>query len=182
MTETPAAAEPDRRFRLETLRDIVQAELAAAGLPVAPGEHPTGTAGAVVYVDVPDLRGVAVDWYEHAILLDAAQEAWGDDPHREGAECAAFGRLTSAIGAAMAEAMRTILTAAGLEVADAGNDYMPGQFLVTRMVTPSAWQARRDARFARRHESMLAAWNTRLAAECPNPDCEVHRKGAAANS
>ncbi|WP_328449981.1 hypothetical protein [Amycolatopsis sp. NBC_00438] len=186
MTETPAAAEPDRRFRLEVLRDVVQAEPAAAGLAVAPGEHPTGTAGAVVYVDVPDLRGVAVGWYEHAILLDAAQEAWGEDPHREGAECAAFGRLTSAIGAAMAEAMRTILTAAGLEVADAGNDYLPGRFLVTRMVTPSVWQARRDARFARRHESMVAAWNARHAAECPDPGCEVHREGgepgAATNS
>ncbi len=120
---------------------------------------------------------MAGDWYEHAILLDAAQEAWGDDPHREGEECAAFGRLTSAIGAAMAEAMRKILTAAGLEVADAGNDYAPDQFLVTRVVAPSAWRARRDDRFARRHKSMPAAWNTRLAAECPNPDCEVHRKG-----
>ncbi|AUI58188.1 hypothetical protein [Amycolatopsis sp. BJA-103] len=81
MTETPAGIEPGRRFRLETLRDIVQAELAAAGLPVAPGEHPTGTAGAVVTVDLPDLQGVLADWQEHEVLLDASRQAAAECPN-----------------------------------------------------------------------------------------------------
>lgn len=166
MTETPAAAaaDPDRRSRLNALCDVVQTELAAAGLPVTPGERPTGTAGAIVVVDVLDLSGVLVDWHEHAILLDAGQEAWADDPHREGEECAAFSRQLSAIGEAMSEAMRKILTAAGLEVARTGNDYAPHELVVTRRVNPSVWRARRDAQFTRRHEGMLAAWNARHAA------------------
>ncbi|MFJ1764831.1 hypothetical protein ACIOD2_31210 [Amycolatopsis sp. NPDC088138] len=163
MTETPAEPEPDLRSQLEVLRDVVQAELAAAGLPVMPGEEPIGAAGAVVKVDVPDLRGVAVGWCEHVVLLDALEEAWAEDPHQEGAECAAFGRLTSAIGEAMSVAMRKILTAAGLEVADAANDHAPDQLLVTRMVSLSVWQARRDAQFARREEAMQAAWRSRSA-------------------
>ncbi len=175
MTETPAGIEPDRRFRLETLRDIVQAELAAAGLPIAPGEHPTGTAGAVVTVDLPDLHGVLVDWREHEVLLDASRQAWAEDPHREGEECAEFSRLLSTIGEAMAEAIRKILTAAGLEVTSANNDYAPHELLVVSRVALSVWRARRDAEWSRRHESMHAAWNARHAAQCPNPDCETHR-------
>ncbi|EMD24138.1 hypothetical protein B0293_03850 [Amycolatopsis azurea DSM 43854] len=159
---------------MEALRNVAQAELAAAGLPVAPGGHPTGTAGAVVMVDIPDLRGVLIDWRAHDVLVDAAQEAWFDDPHREGEETAEFARLTSTIGEAMAVAMRTILTAAGMEVSGTGNDYAPHELLVTRRLVPSAWSARRDARFSRRFEAMGAAWNARHAAECPNPDCEHH--------
>ncbi|WP_228708344.1 hypothetical protein [Amycolatopsis keratiniphila] len=171
MTEEPSEVDSDRRFRLETLCDVVQAELAAAGLPVAPGRLSTG---AVVSVDLPDLRGVLIDWREHAILLDAGQEAWADDPHREGEECAAFSQLMSAIGEAMAEAIRKILTAAGLEVSGTDNDYAPHELLVTRRVAPSVWSVRRDAQFTRRHDSMRAAWSARNAAECPNPDCETH--------
>lgn len=178
MTETPAAVGSERRFQLETLRDLVQAELAAAGLPVTPGDGPTGTAGAVVTVDMPDLRGVVVDWREHTVLVDAAQEAWFEDPHREGEECAAFNRLPSSIGEAMSAAMRAILTAAGMEVAGTGNDYAPHELLVTRRVVPSVWRARRDAQFSRRYESMVAAWNVRNAAACPKPDCEHHRPPA----
>lgn len=174
MTEEPPEVDSDRRFRLETLCDVVQAELAAAGLPVAPGGLSTGVAGAVVSVDLPDLRGVLIDWREHAILLDAGQEAWADDPHREGEECAAFSQLMSVIGEAMAEAIRKILTAAGFEVSDTDNDYAPHELLVTRRVAPSVWSARRDAQFTRRYDSMRAAWNARNAAECPNPDCETH--------
>ncbi|WP_410657528.1 hypothetical protein [Amycolatopsis sp. lyj-112] len=174
MTETPAAADSERRFHLEALRDVVQAELAAAGLPVAPGDGPMGTAGAVVTVDVPDLHGVLVDWREHDVLVDAAQEAWFEDPHREGEECAAFKRLLSTIGEAMSTAMRAILTAAGLEVSGTDNDYAPHELLITRRVVPSVWRARRDAQFSRRYESMVAAWKVRNAAECPKPDCEHH--------
>lgn len=46
----------------------------------------------------------------------------GDDPHHEGEECIAFSRLMSAVGEAMAEAMRAILTAAGLEVFRSSDD------------------------------------------------------------
>lgn len=162
---TAANDDRNRRHRLDALLGIVQEELAAAGLPVVPGERPVGVAGAVVSLDVPDLRGVLVDWRKHAVLLDAGQEAWGDDPHREGPECAAFSRLLSEIDTAMSEAMRRILTAAGLEVTSSRNDYAPGELLVTRCLAPSVWQARRSARFRRRHESMLAAWNERHAAE-----------------
>ncbi|WP_235096790.1 hypothetical protein [Amycolatopsis decaplanina] len=174
MMDTPAPAGSERRHHLDALRDVVQAELAAAGLLVAPGDGPTGTAGAVVTVDLPDLHGVLVDWRQHDVLVDAAQEAWFEDPHREGAECAEFERLLSTIGEAMSAAMRTILTAAGMEVSGTGNDYAPHELLVTRRLVPSVWRARRDARFARRYEAMGAAWNARNAAECPKPDCEHH--------
>ncbi|HET6705555.1 hypothetical protein [Amycolatopsis sp.] len=162
---TTADDDKELRHRLDTLLWIVQEELAAAGVPLAPGERPVGVAGAVVSVDVPDLRGVLVDWRAHDVLLDAGQEAWGDDPHREGPECAAFTRLLSEIHTAMSAAMRRILTAAGLEVTGSGNDYAPGELLVTRRLAPSVWQARRDARSNRRHESMRMAWNERHAAE-----------------
>jgi hypothetical protein len=62
---TSAHHDPDRRFRLDVLATLVQEELAAAGLPVVPGEQPVGLAGATVHVDLPDLRGVLVDWREH---------------------------------------------------------------------------------------------------------------------
>jgi hypothetical protein len=165
---TSAHHDPDRRFRLDVLATLVQEELAAAGLPVVPGEQPVGLAGATVHVDLPDLRGVLVDWREHAVLLDASLAALADDPHQEGAECAAFGKLRVAIGEAMAEAMRKILTAAGLDVTGSGDDYSPGQLLVTRRLAPSPWQARREAHFERQNKSMTAAWQARHVAECPN--------------
>lgn len=161
---------------MDALREVVLAELAAAGLP-ASSENGVGTAGAVVQLDLPELRGVLVDWREHDILIDASQEAWGEDPNRQGEECAAFSRLLSEIGEAMAEAMRKILTAAGLEVRRTENDYGPHELLVTRRVEPSVWRARRDATFTRRYESMQEAWRKRHAEECPKVDCEVHRKG-----
>jgi hypothetical protein len=174
MTEHPFGVDPAQRRRLEELAGVVRSELAAAGLPVVPGEHLLESAGAIVTVDVPDLRGVLVDWREDNRLADAAQDAWGDDPHQEGEECAAFSRLTSAIAEAMAEAMRAILTAAGLEVAGAANDYAPQELLVTRRLAPSPWRARRDTQLEARHEKLRAAWNERNAATCPNPGCEVH--------
>ncbi|WP_410632819.1 hypothetical protein [Amycolatopsis sp. cmx-4-83] len=164
MTEESIGHDPERRYRLDALLEVVQAELAAAGLPVGPGERPVGVAGALVSVDVPDLRGVLVEWREHTVLVDLGQQAWGDDPHREGAEAAAFSRLFHEIDTAMSEAMRKILTAAGLEVGSSGNDYAPGELLVTRRLTPSVWQARRDAQNSARHESMRQAWNARHAA------------------
>ncbi|WP_233223950.1 hypothetical protein [Amycolatopsis sp. CA-128772] len=165
---TTADDDKDRRFRLDVLATTVQAELMAAGLPVLSGNDPIGSVGAVVHADVPELRGVTVDWQEHAVFWDASQEAWAEDPLQEGAECAAFGALAVAIGEAMAEAMRKILTAAGLEVADSGDDYAPHQLLVTRRLARSPWQARRDAKFERQQESMHAAWKAKHEAECPN--------------
>ncbi|WIX98838.1 hypothetical protein QRX60_32895 [Amycolatopsis mongoliensis] len=84
-----------------------------------------------------------VGWREGTVLLDAAQEALGDDPHHEGEECAAFDRLTSAISGAMAEAMHAILTAAGPEVVRDAEDVSAHELLVTRRLTPSPWRARR---------------------------------------
>ncbi|MGV9363268.1 hypothetical protein [Amycolatopsis sp. NPDC003731] len=171
---TAAHDDQDRRFRLDVLATTVQAELMAAGLPVLSGNDPIGSVGAVVHADVPELRGVTVDWQAHGLFWDASQEAWAEDPHQEGAECAAFGRLAVAVGEAMAEAMRKILTAAGLEVTDSGDDYSPDQLLVTRCLARSPWQVRRDAKFERQQESMREAWNARHAAECPNhgPDSD----------
>ncbi|SFW79278.1 hypothetical protein [Amycolatopsis australiensis] len=170
---TEPGADPGRRHRLDALVLVVQSELAAAGLPVAPAERPIGTAGAIVSVDLPDLNGVLVHWRRHEVCRDAAQAAWAEDPHGEGDEYAAFSRLSSAVGEAMGEAMRKILTAAGLEVTPTLNDYEPHELLVTRSLAPSPWRARHDARFRERYESMRRAWNSRLAAERPDDDGDV---------
>ncbi len=167
---TSANDEQHRRLRLEVLATLVRQELAAAGLPVIPGDQPVpvGLAGAVVKLDVLDPRGVMVDWQAHAVLLDANQDAWAEDPLRERGECEAIGTLVVTIDAAMAEAMRKILTAAGFEVTGSGNDYAPDQLLVTRCLAPSPWQARRDAKFERQQKAMTAAWQAQHAAGCPN--------------
>ncbi|WP_242546086.1 hypothetical protein [Amycolatopsis sp. MtRt-6] len=150
------ADDNDRRFRLDVLATIVQEELLAAGLPVLSGNDPAGSVGAIVHADVPQLRGVTVDWQEHTLFWDASKEALAEDPLQEGAECAAFGKLAVAIGEAMAEAMRKILTAAGLDVTGSGDDYAPHQLLVTRRLALSPWQARRDAKFQRQQDAMRA--------------------------
>ncbi|MEV6448087.1 hypothetical protein [Amycolatopsis sp. NPDC051716] len=165
---TIADDDKDRRFRLDVLATTVQEELMAAGLPVLSGNDPIGSVGAVVHADVPELRGVTVDWQAHSLFWDASQEALAEDPLQERAETAAFGALAVAVGEAMAEAMRKILTAAGLEVADSGNDYAPDQLLVTRRLARSPWQVRRDAKFERQQAVMQAAWQAKHEAECPN--------------
>ncbi len=165
---TAAHDDRDRRFRLDVLATVVQEELAAAGLPVVPGEQPVGLAGAAVRVEVPELRGVLVEWREHAVLLDASQDAWAEDPLGERGECEALGQLQLAIGDAMAEAMRKILTAAGLAVT--GSGHAPDQLLVTRHRAPSPWQARRAAQLERHQAAMQAAWQARHEADCPNHD------------
>ena len=158
----------DRRFRLDVLATLVQEELVAAGLPVLSGNHPIDMAGAIVQVDVPDLRGVTVDWQAHSLFWDASKEALAEDPLQEGVECAAFGELAVAIDGAMAEAMRKILAAAGLEVTGSDNDYAPDQLLVSRCLARSPWQVRRAAKFERQQESMRAVWRAKHEAECPN--------------
>jgi hypothetical protein len=151
--------EDDAVHRLDALAGVVRAELAAAGLPVVPDDHPMGTAGARVLVDKPDLRGVLVYWHSHSLLMEAGQAAWADDPMREGAETAAFRELIEGVSEAMSDAMRRILTLAGLEVVGTDNDYAPDELLVVRRVTVSPWRARHDATFTQRYESMQAAWN-----------------------
>lgn len=153
--ETPR----DVAHRLEALAGIVRSELAAAGLPVIPDDHPIGTAGVTVSIDRPDMLGVLVQWHAHSILMDAGQAAWADDPMREGEEAAAFRNLIEGVSEVMGEAMRRILTLAGLEVVGTNNDYAPHESLVIRRETVSPWRARHDATFTRRYESMLAAWN-----------------------
>jgi hypothetical protein len=156
---TEMSEEREVEFRLGVLATVVRSELAAAGLPVMPEDHPAGTAGALVSVDRPDMRGVLVDWHTHTVLMDAAMAAWGDDPLREGEETRAFRRMFDGIDDAMQEALRKILTTAGFEVVDTDNDYAPHELLVTRLITKSPWQERRDATHNRRHEGMVAAWN-----------------------
>jgi hypothetical protein len=58
----------------------------------------------------------------------------------------------------MQEAMRSILTAAGLEVVDTDNDYAPHELLVTRRNSVSPWRARHDATFTRQYETMQEGW------------------------
>ncbi|MGW7539385.1 hypothetical protein [Amycolatopsis sp. NPDC054798] len=167
------ASEPTPLHRLEALASIVQDELVAAGLPALPERAPTGMSGAIVAVRRPELDGVLVSWQLGPQLVDAAQQALGDDPHHEGEECAAFSKLTSAINEAMGKAVLEILTAAGLEAARTGDD-APDELLVTRRLAVSPWRARRDAEFETRYEKMLAAWNARHAEKCSNPDCGTH--------
>jgi hypothetical protein len=93
------------------------------------------------------------------MLMDAGQAAWADDPMREGAEAAAFRNLIEGVSEVMGEAMRRILTLAGLEVVGTGNDYAPHELLVIRQATVSPWRARHDATFTSRYESMVEAWN-----------------------
>lgn len=155
---TPSSADADARHELDVLLLQVRSELAVAGLPVIPEDHPVGTAGALVMVDMPDLSGVLVHWRTHAVLSDAGQEALGDDPLGQGAEARAFRDLNTVIGEAMQQAIRTILSAAGFEVTATGNDYAPFELLVTQRLALSPWQQRRDRRSTDRMDTMRAAW------------------------
>ncbi|MET9267693.1 hypothetical protein [Amycolatopsis sp. NPDC004079] len=163
--------EPTQLHRLETLVRIVQNELVAAGLRVIPDPAPTGMSGAIVAVRRPELDGVLVSWQLGPQLVDAAHAAWGDDPHHEHEECAAFAKLRSAIDESMAKAMLAILAAGGLEAARIESC----DLLVTQRLAVSPWQARRTAEFEARYEKMLAAWNARNAENCPKPDCDTHQ-------
>ncbi|WP_253779166.1 hypothetical protein [Goodfellowiella coeruleoviolacea] len=154
-----APGEHDDRIRLEFLAHSVMSELAVAGLPVVPSDsHPKGTAGAMVSVDMPGMSGVVVHWHVHAILMDAAQEAWADDPLNEGPENRGFRQLFTTIGGAMQEAMYTILCAAGFEVSKQTDS---DELLVTGRAAGSLWEERRNRQFERRYEKKAAAWNRR---------------------
>lgn len=142
---------------LANIAHFVRAELAAAGLPVAPEDHPPGTAGAVVRVDT-DAGAVTVDWALHEVLVSAALDGWADDPERESAESGEFSRQLDAVGAAMRNALREIITAAGYEVSDNPDpDFAPHRLLVTRRLAESPWLERRFARAEKRHDAERAA-------------------------
>ncbi|QRP45611.1 hypothetical protein [Amycolatopsis sp. FDAARGOS 1241] len=149
------APEDFSHLSLRSIAHQVRSELAAAGLPVTPEDPPPGTAGAQVAIDVAGNR-VTVGWETHAILRDAAHDAWGDDPFGKGAELAAFTRLRTTIHTTMRDSMSTILTAAGFEVVKATE-----QLHVLRRLEMSPWQARRDAHFDSRHERKVTTWRQR---------------------
>ncbi|WP_370938005.1 hypothetical protein [Amycolatopsis sp. cg13] len=168
MTTEPFPSSPP--VRLEVLADIVRDELLAAGLPLT---HRAG-AGAAVSVDSPDHRGVVVHWQQSSQFNDALMAAWGDDPHHEGEEFAAFTKQGDAVREAMAEALLEILTAAGFAARRIDSAHVSDEILVTQRLATSPWQARRSARSAARMDKMQAAWAARSAAGCGNPDCETH--------
>ncbi|MGW7539384.1 hypothetical protein [Amycolatopsis sp. NPDC054798] len=174
MTQDPTPA--SRITRLEILADIVRDELLAAGLPL---KHAWTDAGASVSVDKPDLRGVVVDWYQSSQFSDALMAAWGDDPHHEGEEFAAFTKQADAVREAMADALLAVLTAAGFEARRIDSAHVSSEILVTRRLADSPWRARRSARDAARMDKMHAAWAARAAAGCGNPDCETHFPGTS---
>ncbi|MFB6977590.1 hypothetical protein [Streptomyces scopuliridis] len=130
---------------LESLARKVRNELAAAGLPVlASGLNPVLAGGAEVDVDegADAAGGVFVAWRASPRLRDCASRAFRlkqlDDPalwH------------SSAVGAAMMQAMAAILASAGFSVEDARDEYRPQQLRV--LASPPSgqqpvWQRRDD--------------------------------------
>src|SRR2546425_9961241 len=106
MTDPHESADP--LIRLEMLADFVRGELTVAGLPVVPdslhGGSPIGAAGAHVFADNLEHRGVFVGWANHHILRSAALEAWSEG--RKGSDNPA-GELMKTIAIAMRDAMFT---------------------------------------------------------------------------
>ncbi|MFE4535225.1 hypothetical protein ACFRKB_09100 [Streptomyces scopuliridis] len=113
---------------LESLAWKVRNELAAAGLPVfASGLMPVLAGGAEVDIDegADAAGGVFVAWQASPRLRDCAVRAFGlkqlDDPvlwH------------SSAVRAAMMQAMAAILASAGFSIEDARDEYRPQQLRV----------------------------------------------------
>jgi hypothetical protein len=90
--------------------------------------------------------------------MSAALDGWADDPERESAESGEFSRQLDAVGAAMRNALREIITAAGYEVSDNPDpDFAPHRLLVTRRLAESPWLERRFARAEKRHDAERAA-------------------------
>ncbi|AZP15092.1 hypothetical protein EJC51_02465 [Streptomyces aquilus] len=113
---------------LEVLAYKVRNELAAAGLPVlAPGLDSVLAGG--VEVDIDDgadaAGGVFVAWQASPRLRACARRAFAlkqlDEPVL---------RHSSAIGAAMKQAMAAVLASAGFTVEDARDEYRPQQLRV----------------------------------------------------
>ncbi|MFF5257096.1 hypothetical protein ACFY4K_34415 [Streptomyces leeuwenhoekii] len=113
---------------LESLAGKVRNELAAAGLPVlAPGLDPVLAGGAEVDIDhgADAAGGVFVAWQASPRLQACAHRAFAlkqlDEPVL---------RHSSAIGAAMMQAMAAVLASAGFSVEDARDEYRPQQLRV----------------------------------------------------
>jgi hypothetical protein len=113
---------------LEKLAHGVREELAAAGLPVvAPWLDPVLAGGAEVEVDDGDdaAGGVFVAWRASPRLRACASRAYRlkqlDDPVRQ---------HSSAVEAAMMQAMAQILASAGFRVEDARDEYRSHQLRV----------------------------------------------------
>ncbi|MFD7055231.1 hypothetical protein ACFWBS_45025 [Streptomyces mirabilis] len=130
---------------LESLAWKVRNELAAAGLPVlASGMNPVLTGGAEVDIDdgADAAGGVFVAWQANPRLRACASRAFRlkqlDGPVL---------RHSSAVGAAMTEAMAQVLASAGFSVEDARDEYRPQQLRVLAG-PPSGqepvWQLRDD--------------------------------------
>ncbi|MBY8876211.1 hypothetical protein [Actinacidiphila acidipaludis] len=129
----------------ETLAWKVRNELAAAGLPVVwPGADPALVAGAEVDVDygADAAGGVFVAWQASPRLQACSSRAFRlkqlDEPVL---------RHSHAVGAAMMQAMASVLASAGYSVEDARDDYRPQQLRVLAG-PPSGrsrvWQLRDD--------------------------------------
>ena len=129
----------------EALAGQVRRELVAAGLPVvAEGLGSELASGAEVEVDPVDdaAGGVYIVWQESPRLRHCALRAFRlrqlDEPVLQ---------HSYAIGAAMMEAIATILASAGFSVEDARNEYRPQQMRVLA-APPSGrqptWQLRGD--------------------------------------
>ncbi|GAA2371372.1 hypothetical protein [Streptomyces cuspidosporus] len=121
---------------LEALAGKVRNELAAAGLPVlAPGLDPVLAGGAEVDIDdgADAAGGVFVAWQASPRLRARARRAFGlkqlDEPVL---------RHSSAVGAAMMQAMAAVLASAGFSVEDAPDEYRPQQLRV--LAGPSSKQ------------------------------------------
>ncbi|MEU4091536.1 hypothetical protein [Streptomyces sp. NPDC026673] len=113
---------------LEALALEVRNELAAAGLPVlAPGMSPVLAGGAQVEVDggADAAGGVFVGWHASPRVRDCASRAF-----RLKQLDAPILRHSSAVGAAMMQAMAAVLASAGFGVEDARDDYRPQELRV----------------------------------------------------
>lgn len=113
---------------LQKLARRVRDELAAAGLPVvAPKLAPVLAGGAEVDIDDGDdaAGGVFVGWQASPRLRACASRAFRlkqlDEPVL---------RYSSAVGAAMKQAMAQVLASAGFSVEDARDEYRPQQLRV----------------------------------------------------
>jgi hypothetical protein len=135
----------EERAGMERLASRVRNELAAAGLPViTPGLDPVLACGAEVDIDDGDdaAGGVFVGWLPSPRVRASTSRAFRlrqlDDP---------LLRHSSAITAAMMQAMDAILTSAGFTIEDANDDYRTHQLRVTdgpALGTAPTWALRDD--------------------------------------
>ncbi|MBA4866667.1 hypothetical protein H1V43_36300 [Streptomyces sp. PSKA54] len=130
---------------MERLASQVRNELAAAGLPVIThGLDPVLAGGAEVDIDdgADAAGGVFVGWLASPRVRASTSRAFRlrqlDDP---------LLRHSSAIAAAMMQAMAAILTSAGFTVEDANDEYRSHQLRVTNGPAPGnapIWSLRDD--------------------------------------